>query len=252
MKRFFIPILTFFGRRIERRRFTEAPIYIGGCGRSGTTLLLSILSAHPEIFACPRELNPFEGAARTSTGIETPKFYRLYRTFLTKKIKASASRYCEKSPANIRHVDLIDEFHQGHFRMIHIVRDGRDVILSKHPRKESGYWVDPKRWVEDVTCGLRYKEHPRVLTIKYEDLVMNFDTCIRQICEFLDLVLSDEILNWHKHATVRQNNALFATIQEINSNSVGKWKNTENKERVRKLTEDEEALDLLKKLNYIT
>lgn len=251
MKKLFVPILIFFGRKIEKRRFIGAPIYIGGCGRSGTTLLLSILSSHKEIFACPRELNPFEGAYLSPDGVKAPKFYRLYRTFLTKRIKATATRYCEKSPANIRYIELIDEFHKGHFRMIHIIRDGRDVILSKHPRKENGYWVEPERWVEDVTSGLKYKDHKRVLTIKYEDLVMNFHDCITRICEFLDLAVSDEILNWHRHATVRQNNALFSSIEQINSNSVGKWKNSENEERLKSLTENKDALDLLKKLNYL-
>lgn len=37
----------------------EKPIVIGGCGRSGTTLLLSILGAHPDIFALASELYPF-------------------------------------------------------------------------------------------------------------------------------------------------------------------------------------------------
>ena len=33
----------------------QTPILIGGCGRSGTTLLLSLLSAHPRIRAVSRQ-----------------------------------------------------------------------------------------------------------------------------------------------------------------------------------------------------
>jgi hypothetical protein len=252
MKSVFIPFINYFGRRIERRRFTEAPVYIGGCGRSGTTLLLSILSAHSDIFACPKELNPFDGAGDNGSGIVTPKFYRLYRTFLTKKIKPSAKRYCEKSPANIRNIALIDQLHHGKFKLIHIVRDGRDVILSKHPRGEGKYWVEPERWISDVTEGLQYLNHPSVFTIRYEDLVEQYEKTIRSICNFLEIPLSEEILNWHKYATVRQNNALFSEITKLSSSPIGKWKKPESAERVKQLTENPEAITILKKFKYVS
>lgn len=252
MKSVFIPFINYFGKRIEQRRFTEVPVYIGGCGRSGTTLLLSILSSHKDIFACPKELNLFDAAKDTGSGIETPKFYRLYRTLLTKRIKPPANRYCEKSPANIRNVELIDKLHQGKFKLIHIVRDGRDVILSKHPRGEGKYWVEPERWISDVTEGIKHLEHPSVLTIRYEDLVERYEKTIESVCRFLEIPLSEEILNWHEYATVRQNNALFSEITKISSSPIGKWQNPENAERVRRLTEKPEAVALLKKFKYLS
>lgn len=252
MKSLFIPFINCFGKRIEQRRFTEAPVYIGGCGRSGTTLLLSILSAHNDIFACPKELNLFDAAKDTGSVIETPKFYRFYRTLLTKRIKPSANRFCEKSPANIRNVALIEKVHQGQFKLIHIVRDGRDVILSKHPRGDGKYWVEPERWISDVTEGLKYMEHPSVITIRYEDLVEQYEKTIGSVCRFLEIPLSEEILNWYEYATVRQNNALFSEITKISSSPIGKWQNPENTERVRGLTEKPEAVALLKKFNYLS
>ena len=134
LKGLFIPVIRFLGRRIERQRFTDPPVYIGGCGRSGTTLLLSILSSHPEIFACPRELNLFEGARESAEKLVLPKWYRLYRTFIKEKIKKTARRYCEKSPSDILHVPMNDRNQEGNFKMIQIIRDGRDVILLKQPR----------------------------------------------------------------------------------------------------------------------
>ncbi|MCF8345727.1 MAG: sulfotransferase [Bacteroidales bacterium] len=250
MKKIFIPIISFFGKQIEKHHFTEPPVYIGGCGRSGTTLLLSVLSAHKNIFACQRELNPFANASLHNDVVKAPKFYRLYRTFITTKIGDAANRYCEKSPANIRHIDLIDRFHQGRFRLIHLVRDGRDVILSRHPRGKSAYWVTPERWINDVSAGLKYKEHPCVLTIRYEDLVTNFEATVAEICRFLEIPLSDEILHWHTHATVRKNNALFNPIGKINHSPVGKWKQPEHNLRVSQLTNMPEASALLKTLRY--
>jgi len=251
MKQLFAPILTWLGKRIEKRRFHEPPVYIGGCGRSGTTLLLSILSSHPDIFACPKELNIFEYAAVKSGKLVLPKHYRLYRTFITHKIKKSATRYCEKSPSNIHHIDELTDLHNGNFKLIHILRDGRDVILSKHPKKEKGYWVDPERWVQDVREGLKYSNHPNVYTVKYEELVSNFEKNIRDICSFLDIEPGTEILNWHRHATVRENNALFSSIREISSTSVGKWKQEIHADRVAELTSLPEAMELLRVTGYL-
>jgi hypothetical protein len=59
-KRLFVPLTKTLGRRKEKRTFTDTPILIGGGARSGTTLLLSILSAHPAIFAIRKELGLFK------------------------------------------------------------------------------------------------------------------------------------------------------------------------------------------------
>lgn len=238
------------GRRIERRKFSKPPIYIGGCGRSGTTLLLSILSSHKEIFACPKELNLFFDAEISDEKVHLPMIYRLYRTFITVNIKSTAKRYCEKSPANVQRIDTINKYHQGQFKLIHIIRDGRDVTLSKHPKNVGQYWIEPSRWVRDVKLGLAYKEHPAVHTIHYEALVNDFEKTIAGVCDFLDIIVSDEILNWHKHTTVRKNKALYSSIKEISNSSIGKFNKSENEERLREFMKDEEAVGLLEKLGY--
>ncbi len=251
MKRLIIPFIRFFGRRIEKRRFTDPPIYIGGCGRSGTTLLLSILSAHPEIFACPRELNLFEGSTLRNGKLYLPKWYRLYRTFTREKIKPTAIRYCEKSPSNIWNIKNLASIHGDQFRMIHIVRDGRDVILSRHPRNPNLYWVEPERWIADVSEGLKHYDDQRVHLVRYEDLVMNYETTIAEICRFLDIPVDGELLEWHRHATVRRNRALAGPVSEFYGSSIGKWKDPEVAERVDALVSRKEAVELLKKLNYV-
>ncbi len=45
--------------RIKDFRLYKSPILIGGCGRSGTTLLTSILSSHPKIALIPHETGIF-------------------------------------------------------------------------------------------------------------------------------------------------------------------------------------------------
>lgn len=251
MKNIYGPIIKFIGKWIYRTKFTAPPIYIGGCGRSGTTLLLSVLSSHKSIFACPRELNLFENAIIDGDTVKLPKFYRLYRTFLTTRIPRTANRYCEKSPSNIHHVELIEKIHGDNFRFIQVIRDGRDVVLSRHPRNRELFWVEPERWIKDVRKGLTYRNHPRVLTIRYEDLVLNFSKVVEKICGFLEIELSGEILNWHGYARVRENRALFSEISEITPASIGKWKNTKEAERAGLLSEDPEGRRLLQSYGYL-
>lgn len=252
LKRPFLPVINSLGRRIEKRRFTDPPVFIGGCARSGTTLLLSILSSHKELFCIPKELSLFLLDSRDRSGNTYPtRIYRLYRSMLFYRIPKTARRWCEKTPENIRHIDKIDAYYGGRFRIIHIIRDGRDVILSKHPTARERYWVSPQRWIRDVSRGLEYINHPNVHTLKYEDLIQDFENSVTAICTFLGIELTEEILNWHGNATVTRNRALYTRVAQVNNSSVGKWKDPRHAERVEALTGDPKGMALLKTLGYL-
>ncbi len=250
-KKPFHKIITVAGRRKEKRHFTDEPIYIGGCGRSGTTLLLSMLSAHPDIFACPQELGIFNEIQHHSDGSITPKrIDRLYFTFLKHKIKKSQIRWCEKSPSNVKHIEDIDKWHGGKFKFIHIVRDGRDVVLSKHPTDPNRYWVPPERWINDVSIGLQHIDNPKVHTVRYEDLICNYEDEITKICKFLNLDINDKILNWHEHTTVKSNRAYYGKVKPVFGSSVAKWKDPKYADRVSELTKQKKAQELLSYIGY--
>ncbi len=59
LKRLTAPIINHVGRKIEENRFSQSPVIIGGCARSGTTLVLAILAAHPSIYTIPNEIRAF-------------------------------------------------------------------------------------------------------------------------------------------------------------------------------------------------
>lgn len=250
-KKPFFPLVKKCGRYKEKRSFTDSPILIGGCGRSGTTLLLSILSAHPKLFAFPRELGLFNQVYQDEKGHWHPtREDRLYFHLLKNKVKSTATRWVEKSPVNVRRIKEIDDHFQGRFKMVHIVRDGRDVVLSRHPSNPSGYWVDPERWVADVRAGVAHEDHPQVHTLRYEDLIADFDPTLSALLEFLEVPFTEEVKNWHAHATVRQNAAYFQPVQEIHSKSIEKWKRTADTARIETFLNYSGAVDLLKHFGY--
>jgi hypothetical protein len=50
---------------------------------------------------------------------------------------------------------------------------------------------------------------------------------------------------------VRRNPAYFSGLEKMHSNSIGKWKNPENKERVNEILKHPEAIELLKEFKYL-
>lgn len=235
-------------RRINR--FDKPPIIIGGCGRSGTTLLMSLLSSIPEVFVYPRESSVFCGPSR-GQGLSRHDVDRLRARMMGHAIPETARRWCEKTPKNIHAFPDLMELFGDRVRLIHMVRDGRDVVTSRHPRTPDEYWVSPERWVADVSAGLELRGHPSVYTLRYEDLVERFSETIGPLCDFLDIPPDQRpSADWHDRATVRDNRAWFDGLQPIHNSSLRKWEKPEHAERVAEFMKHPGAADLLKELEY--
>lgn len=235
------------------RAFDRPPIVIGGCGRSGTTLLLSMLSAHPGIFAIPVETMALCPAGyRPEPDLEAPfELRRLYRHVLLGRVPRGSRRWCEKTPRNVLYFRrILDHFEQG-VRLVHVVRDGRDVVTSRHPQAPSRPWVSPRRWIEDVSAGRRLEGDPRLFTVRYEDLVLDFEPTMRDLCRFLDEPCSEAILHWHEHATVRRSVVVgLGEVEPVHRMSVGRWRRPEHAAIVADLLDDPRAGDLLHHYGY--
>ena len=256
----YIRKLELWGRKIVRTvgpikkdyKFDKSPIIIGGCGRSGTTLLLSIIGAHPNIFSFPDEVMAFFDWVpdEEGDGYEPKRIDRLYRAMLLNRIPNQVDRWCEKSPPNVLYFDKILDYFNGEVNLIHIVRDGRDVMLSKHPKKPDEYWVSPQRWVNDVRAGLEFKDHSQVLTIKYENLIVDYNTTIEKICDFIGEDCTEEVYSWLENTNVKKNEAWSGQVKKLHSSSIEKWKQDKNRERVKEVMQNEEVVKLLKELDY--
>lgn len=249
LKKPFLPLIQHLGKKKMERAFDREPIIIGGCGRSGTTLLLSILSAHPSIFAFQKELSVFNYWRGREGVMEPLRIDRLYREVFIRRIPRSARRWSEKTPRNVRHIDEIMDYFGGRVKFIHIIRDGRDVVLSRHPDK-AGYWIEPPRWVRDVQEGLKHASRPNVLTVYYEDLVRYYEDTIRRICDFIGEPFTGSLMNWHEHASLRSSNAWHEGVKKLSDSSVGKWRREENRRRVEAFMQHTPARDLLRQLGY--
>lgn len=210
----------------HRRVSQTSPIVIGGCERSGTTLLRVLLGRHPEIGGGAglestvfqkRITSPSEIGRRY--GFEPALIERWQREsrsqveFIEKFQAAVLAQekkplWLEKTPQNVLRFSFIRR-HFPKARLIHVVRDGRDAVCSL--RQQS--WVkarcrrDPVEelrlcaayWARRVVAGRRFAAQPRYFELRYEDLVQDPEGVLRRVLEFLGLEWSEALLRAEDH-----------------------------------------------------
>ncbi|MFO1541248.1 MAG: sulfotransferase family protein [Chloroflexota bacterium] len=228
----------------------ERHIVIGGCPRSGTTLLRRTLDAHPAI-CCGPETSLFLpgrvalGPLAAGYGIPEAELRTLRATSPSQGafVDAVAERYralrgrerwAEKTPLNIRHLAWILE-RWPEARIIHVVRDGRDVVCSLRTHAErrwvDGRWVKvppperpvaewARRWLADTAAGLALRSDPRVLTVRYEDLARTPETEVARVLAFLGEAVVPDLLAIEESAADARPDA----AGPVSTRSIGRWR----------------------------
>lgn len=240
---------------IISKKLTLPPVIIGGCERSGTTLLQSIVSAHPAIFTIEGETWAFcYGAAANFKGNRPIRIMRLYKALGRQSFPNHCTRWCEKSPANVFYFDAILKYFSNNIKLIHIVRDGRDVVTSMHPSNPSKPWVSVERWVQAVEKGYQYRDYAQVLTIKYEDLIMNFSNSAELICEHIGVDFENRLLDWHRYATIKSSrNLIGSTVKDLSNRSIRKFETDDFKHKkiIEEFMRNKRAVRFLELYGYI-
>lgn len=237
-----------------------APILIGGCGRSGTTLLRVILDSHPNL-CCGPESNLFLVGKSHRLSLEeiafkfdlsVPRIIEIEQAstslaeFIDRFFAAYAAargkpRWAEKTPKNVTALDFIFA-HFPNAKFLHVIRDGRDVACSlrTHPRHKvvndqlvplntrNPWEPGVLRWVEDVRAGLPFRTDPRYREIRYEDLVTSPEPTLRVLLEFIGEPWHDNVLHFHAERGSSRDVRKFPqnpeAIRPLYSDAVGKWR----------------------------
>ena len=165
-------------------------LFIAGCGRSGTTLLLRLMYCFQDIKVITKE-SPFS-RFKQETGSESVIV-----------IKRDGMTYKEIA-------DLPKDIH-----LIYSVRHPFDVMTSFHPRaaKTDEYYIKPERWLAEYRAlkQLRRRQPERkILYLRYEDLVAMPDEAQDRLCAAFPFLRTDK--------------RFTETGHEIKVTSTDKWK----------------------------
>jgi len=219
-----------------------APVpFIVGVGRSGTTLLRLMLDAHPAL-AIPPETHfvPELIALFEDDGDATPERvldiitsgrhwgdFGLEEEALLERLRATAPldasgttraffelyaeregkpRWGDKTPIYVKHMlDIQRVIPEARF--IHLVRDGRDVALSRAGRAWGNAAPMPKvarRWKRRILEARKQGEQlGHYLELRYEDLILDTEPTLRRVCEHIELPWDERLLTYHERAEGR-------------------------------------------------
>ena len=234
-----------FGRMRAALGGHPAAPFVVGIGRSGTTLLRLMLDSHPQL-AIPPETHfvpDVIGLCRSGAdahrlaeevaasrhwadlGVDraelerrfrelgSPRADRVLRAFYTLYAERQGKpRWGDKTPAYLRRMALIANA-LPEARFVHLIRDGRDVVLSRR-RRGMGAEVDigrsAQRWRNRIVTARRQGDRlgRRYLELRYEDLVADPEDSLRRICGHIGLGYDPAMLRYHERAPER--------LQELN------------------------------------
>jgi hypothetical protein len=272
-----------------------APIFIVGCPRSGTTLLRNLLRSHPRL-SFPRETHfipqiyaayvdpanerearrltdvllqlrwvrrwkcDFDKSALAACRSYTGMIDELFQTWLRKEGK---QRWGDKTPQNVLHMHTLAAiFPQARF--IHVYRDGRDVARSliSSPFGPENWFTAASQWQSLVQAGRQAgAQLPEGMytEVRYETLLNDLETTLRQVCEFLEepfdpAILAQSVLpiekRVHRIAALRPFSRGYNGQSIIVKDNVNKWKtNVTLKQRI---LFESVAGELLQELGYET
>lgn len=258
---------------------SQNPIIIIGTGRCGTTLLASMLNCHPNIAAPPESffwntfsnLLSYYGDLKDSSNMHrfiddvlriphisvwSPKVTKdqilenlgsptpcgVYRSLMTSWCRLNGkSRWAEHTPHNIFYWKEINEC-MPNTKVIHIVRDGRDVALSyinarfgpKTIYSAAKHWSHCLSKIEIIKSSI-HKE--RFHELRYEELIEKPEHSLSAVCEFLNERYLPEMLDFYKNPVHYEINVYdkehINISKPLMKENISRWQRNMSKQDIR-------------------
>lgn len=131
--------------------------------------------------------------------------------------------------------------------VIYLLRDPRDVIVSRHGKDKNMYYSNIRLWRELQAYASKIADHPRFLEIRYEEFVSHPDAVQEKItAKFPWLEKKHAFSEYHKYAQVSDKSKLaMNSVRPIAPSSVGKWKSDLPRIKAQQLTHGSLTPDLI-------
>lgn len=241
----------YFSAQKENGNVSEAPVFVVGLPRSGSTLVEQILSSHSqvdatvelaEIISIARELinpnQPGQGqypesmANLTATQIQglAQRYLDYAQTF-----RQQAPRFVDKAPGNFHYIGLIKTLFPN-AKIIDIRRNpmASGWSLYKH------FFADSFMFSYDLaTIGRYYNDYielmdhwhtvlpGQILTIQYEDLVDDLPGTVNSMLKYCGLAFEDTCLDFHLNKRAVATPSSEQVRQPLYADAIEHWKNYE-------------------------
>lgn len=190
------------GRLLRHNTRMQRVHIVGISPRSGTTLLAELMVSCFE----------FDGWAEHEMGIHSAP-------------SVPVARFCSKQPAEVDEA-LRALRYDPNLWVICMLRDPRDVVVSRHRRAPDAYWAH-LGFVKRRAALLQAGAPPaRFLLVRYEDLVSDPDAVQARIeREIPFLVRRSAFSAFHKVAAPSEKSVLALNgVRRISTDSIGRWR----------------------------
>ncbi len=216
-------------------------VFVCGMFRSGSTLVETILSSHPQITAGGElDLIPRIGRelwARVSAGhaAEDPARLALARQYYLRAIAErhpQARVFTDKRPDNFLHIGLIKRLFPN-AKIVHTRRDALDTGLSvffTHFDPSQTYATDLAdiahwyRLYESLMADWKAQFADEILDVDYEALVADPRPQIERLLKFIGLEWDDACLAFHEARRAVQTPSVWQVRKPLYASSCGRWR----------------------------
>ena len=229
---------------------TKEPIFVLGLPRVGSTLIEQILASHsmveathelPNILALSHKLNLRKVQEKTSRypeillSLSAPQLKMIGEQYIkdAEIFRTNKPFFIDKMPNNFRHIGLI-KLILPNAKIIDIRRNSMSACFSCYKQ----LFAEGQEFTYDFSDLAGYYNNyielmdhwnqvlpGQILSIKYEDLVNDFETSVNKILNYCNLEFENECLSFYKNTRSVRTPSSEQVRQPIYKKGLDYWKN---------------------------
>ncbi len=242
--------LDLFNSKADWGLETKEPIFVLGLPRVGSTLIEQILASHsmveathelPNILALSHKLNLRKVQEKTSRypeillSLSAPQLKMIGEQYIkdAEIFRTNKPFFIDKMPNNFRHIGLI-KLILPNAKIIDIRRNSMSACFSCYKQ----LFAEGQEFTYDFSDLAGYYNNyielmdhwnqvlpDQILSIKYEDLVNDFETSVNKILNYCNLDFEDECLSFYKNKRSVRTPSSEQVRQPIYRKGLDYWKN---------------------------